>query len=107
VGVGHRVVHGGARFSAPVRVTAAVRKRLETLNELAPLHNPAALAVIDAVHARAPHAPSVVVFDTAFFRQLPEAARAYAVPARWRAGREPVQRYGFHGLAHEYLAQRF
>jgi acetate kinase len=107
VGVGHRVVHGGARFSAPVRVTASVRKRLEALNDLAPLHNPAALAVIDAVHARAPHAPSVAVFDTAFFSRLPEAARAYAVPARWRAGREPVQRYGFHGLAHEYLARRF
>ena len=107
VGVGHRVVHGGARFGAPIRVTAAVRKRLEALNDLAPLHNPAALAVIDAVQARAPHAPPIAVFDTAFFSQLPEVARAYAVPARWRAGREPVQRYGFHGLAHEYLAHRF
>ena len=107
VGVGHRVVHGGARFTAPVRVTAAVRRRLEALNELAPLHNPAALAVIDAILARAPHAPAVAVFDTAFFHDLPEVARVYAVPARWRTGREPLRRYGFHGLAHEYMTQRF
>jgi acetate kinase len=107
VGVGHRIVHGGARFSTPVRVTTAVRRRLDALNDLAPLHNPAALAVMDAVQACAPHAPVAAAFDTAFFRELPEAARVYAVPARWRAGREPVQRYGFHGLAHEYLARRF
>jgi len=107
VGVGHRVVHGGARFTAPVRLTAAVRKRLEALTELAPLHNSAALAVIAAVHARAPRAPGVAVFDTAFFHALPEAARVYAVPKSWRAGTEPLRRYGFHGLAHEYLARRF
>ena len=107
MGVGHRVVHGGARFSAPVRVTASVRKRLEALSELAPLHNSAALAVMDAVHAHAPRAPRVAVFDTAFFHELPEPARVYAVPKSWRAGREPLRRYGFHGLAHEYLARRF
>ncbi len=107
VGVGHRVVHGGARFTGPVRLTTAVRKRLEDLTELAPLHNSAALAVMDAVHARAPRAPRVAVFDTAFFHALPEAARVYAVPKRWNASREPLRRYGFHGLAHEYLAQRF
>ena len=107
VGVGHRVVHGGARFTAPVRLTAAVRKRLEALNELAPLHNSAALAAMDAVQARAPRAPRVAVFDTAFFHELPDTARVYAVPRSWRAGREPLRRYGFHGLAHEYLARRF
>jgi acetate kinase len=107
VGVGHRIVHGGARFGSPVRVTAAVRRRFEALNELAPLHNPAAIAVMDAVQAVAPRAPRVAVFDTAFFRDLPETARVYAVPKRWRGGREPLRRYGFHGIAHEYLAQRF
>ena len=107
VGIGHRVVHGGARFTAPVRLTSAVRKRLDALTELAPLHNSAALAVVDSMRACAPRAPRVAVFDTAFFHELPEAARVYAVPKRWRAGREPPRRYGFHGLAHEYLARRF
>jgi acetate kinase len=84
-----------------------VRKRLEALNELAPLHNPPALAVMDAVQAVAPRAPRVAVFDTAFFHDLPEPAQVYAVPKRWRGGREPLRRYGFHGIAHEYLARRF
>src|SRR5512139_3875278 len=78
VGVGHRVVHGGARFTAPARVTAGVRRRLSALNELAPMHNPASLAVIDAIRASAPRAPAVAVFDTAFFHDLPEVARVYA-----------------------------
>jgi acetate kinase len=107
VAVGHRVVHGGARFTTPVRVTTAVRRRLDALTPLAPLHNPAALAVIDAVRVHAPRAPAIAVFDTAFFHDLPVAARTYALPERWNDGREPLRRYGFHGLAHEYMAQRF
>ncbi len=103
--VGHRVVHGGEQFAAPARLTPDVRAQLARLAELAPLHNPPALAVIDAVRARLPRAPAVAVFDTAFFRDLPAAAREYAVPRDW-VTRYGVQRFGFHGIAHEYLSRR-
>jgi len=101
----HRVVHGGAEFAAPVRVTAEVADRLRALASLAPLHNPPAIAVMDAVRARFGSVPLVAVFDTAFFRDLPQHVKAYAVPAHWRE-RFAIERYGFHGIAHEYLATR-
>jgi acetate kinase len=101
VALGHRVVHGGAHFSTPVRIDEHVRAELEALAELAPLHNPPALAVIRAAQRRFVGVPHVAVFDTAFFAGLPEHARRYAVPADWRG----VQRYGFHGLAHESLCR--
>ena len=104
VASGHRVVHGGD-FVAPVRVTATVRRRLEALTELAPLHNAPALAVMQVVEDRLPRTPMVAVFDTAFFSALPEPARVYAVPADWRAARS-IRRHGFHGLAHEYMCRR-
>ncbi len=101
----HRVVHGGDAYSAPRRVTAEVRADLEALTPLAPLHNPFALAVMDAVADRIPGVPAVAVFDTAFFAAMPEHARRYAVPPAWfERGR--VRRYGFHGIAHEYLRDR-
>jgi acetate kinase len=102
---GHRVVHGGASFAVPVAVTPAVTDRLESLAHLAPLHNPASLAVMRTVQARLPHVPMIAVFDTAFFRDLPEHVRAYAIPQSWRQ-RYRIERYGFHGIAHEYLYQR-
>ncbi len=103
--VGHRVVHGGEHFSAPVRVTDAVLGRLDSLNGLAPLHNPSALAVIRECRGRLGEVPAVAVFDTAFFHALPEHVMAYALPAEWR--REfGIRRYGFHGIAHRYLDQR-
>jgi acetate kinase len=102
---GHRVVHGGASFTAPVVVTAAVLTQLESVAGLAPLHNPPALAVMRAVHARLPHVPMTASFDTSFFRTLPEHARAYAVPESWRRD-HAIVRYGFHGIAHEYLYRR-
>ena len=101
----HRVVHGGAAFSAPVRVTAEVADQLRALGSLAPLHNPPAIAVMDAVRARLGSVPSWAVFDTAFFRDLAQHVKAYAVPAHWRE-RFAIERYGFHGIAHEYLATR-
>jgi acetate kinase len=101
----HRVVHGGPAFSAPVRVTAEVAEQLRALGSLAPLHNPPAIAVMDAARASVGSAPLVAVFDTAFFRDLPEHVKAYAVPAHWRE-RFAIERYGFHGIAHEYLATR-
>jgi acetate kinase len=102
---GHRVVHGGAAFAAPVPVTPAVMDRLESLAPLAPLHNPAALAVMRTVEAKWPDVSMIAVFDTAFFRDLPEHVRAYAIPRAWRE-RCGIERYGFHGIAHEYLYRR-
>ncbi|HEX7082333.1 MAG TPA: acetate/propionate family kinase [Gammaproteobacteria bacterium] len=102
---GHRVVHGGDRFSAPVRVTVSVFDALKSLAPLAPLHNPQSLAVMQAVGERFPDVPLVAVFDTGFFHALPETARRYAIPAEW-SERLGVRRYGFHGIAHEYLARQ-
>ncbi|HVY66835.1 MAG TPA: acetate/propionate family kinase [Gammaproteobacteria bacterium] len=101
----HRIVHGGPRFAAPVRVTAGIEDRLRALGEIAPLHNPPAIAVMDAVRAAFRDVPAVAVFDTAFFRTLPAHARVYAIPAAWRE-RFGIERYGFHGIAHEYLCGR-
>ncbi|MEX2123693.1 MAG: acetate/propionate family kinase [Woeseia sp.] len=100
---GHRIVHGGEYFSAPLRIDAPVFDRLLSLNHLAPLHNPHALAVIEAVAGRFPDAPAVAAFDTAFFHDLPEAVRTYAIPSGW-AGRYGIRRYGFHGIAHQYMS---
>jgi acetate kinase len=105
VATAHRVVHGGAEFAAPTLVTAAVESRLRALGDLAPLHNPPAIAVMDVVRARFAAVPLVAVFDTAFFRRLPEPAKVYAVPPAWR-NELAIERYGFHGIAHEYLAAR-
>jgi acetate kinase len=101
----HRVVHGGRDFAAPVRVAAGVLERLDALTALAPLHNPPALDVLRAVCDRLDGVPAVAVFDTAFFRSLPAISRTYAVPASWRS-EHGIERYGFHGVAHEYLARR-
>jgi len=102
--VGHRVVHGGGAFSEPLCVSDQSLAELEALSSLAPLHNPPALAVLGVIRRRYPGVPMVAVFDTAFFSDLPEVARRYAVPEAWfRAG---VHRYGFHGIAHRYLGAR-
>ncbi|MBL7501314.1 acetate/propionate family kinase [Frankia sp. CNm7] len=105
VAVGHRVVHGGRDFAAPVRIDAAVAARLAELTALAPLHQPAALAALDEVREVLPGAVQVACFDTAFHATLPPAAATYAVPASWRE-RYGVRRYGFHGLSHAYASRR-
>lgn len=92
--VGHRLVHGGPAFSAPVRIDRAVRRRLDELVPLAPLHLPAELAVIDAV-ASLIEAPQVACFDTAFHHAMPAEAQQLALPAALG-----VRRYGFHGLSY-------
>ena len=103
VGAGHRVVHGGLEFSAPVRVSAAILDALERLVPLAPLHQPHNLAAIRAVSARAPALPQVACFDTAFHTTQPALAQAFALPRRLtEAG---LRRYGFHGLSYEYIAR--
>jgi acetate kinase len=104
VAIGHRIVHGGVRFTAPIRITRDVWQQLEALRELAPLHNPPALAIVRATAARYPRVPLYAVFDTAFFADLPPHVREYGLPAEWRAGRG-IRRFGFHGLAHEYLVR--
>lgn len=102
---GHRVVHGGARFRGPVRITPAVRQELASLVEVDPLHTPAALAGIDAVTAAAPELPQVAAFDTAFHADLPEAAALYPLPWEWTE-RYGLRRYGFHGLSVSYASRR-
>jgi acetate kinase len=102
LGVGHRVVHGGARYTAPVIVTPDVLKDLRTLEPLAPLHQPHNLAAIEAVSERLPGAPQVACFDTSFHRGQPAVAELVPLPQEFR--RAGVQRYGFHGLSYEYIA---
>jgi acetate kinase len=98
----HRVVHGGTRYSAPVRVDAAVLAELKSYIPLAPLHQPFALQAIEVLLAELPEMPQVACFDTAFHRTLPQVEQMLALPhAYWERG---VRRYGFHGLSYEYLS---
>jgi acetate kinase len=103
--VGHRIVHGGSRFAAPVRVDGEVEDALRALTELAPLHQPKSLAVLDAVTDLLPDRPRVACFDTAFHTTMPAAASTYALPAAWRE-RWDLRRYGFHGLSHGWIARQ-
>ncbi|TQM79073.1 acetate kinase [Saccharothrix saharensis] len=103
--VGHRVVHGGTRFTDPVVLDDLVRQALVDLTALAPLHQPKSLAGLDAVHRLLPDVPAVACFDTAFHTTIPAAAATYAVPRRWR-DRYAIRRYGFHGLSHAHCARR-
>src|SRR3954467_6380173 len=102
IGVGHRVVHGGAHFAGPTLVTPDVLEQLRRLIPLAPLHQPHNLAAIEAVSERLPHVPQVACFDTAFHRGQPEVASVVPLPREICGG--GVQRYGFHGLSYEYIA---
>jgi acetate kinase len=105
--VGHRVVHGGQRFTAPVLIDDEVIAVLEALNELAPLHNPVSLKGIRAARsAFGPSIPMVAVFDTSFHHTLPDYAALYAIPLEL-SRRHQIRRYGFHGLAHEHSVLRY
>ena len=101
--VGHRVVHGGERFSGPVLIDDSVEAAIDSLAPLAPLHNPASLAGIRAARARLGGIPHVAVFDTAFHATLPRRAREYALP-RALAARLGIRRFGFHGIRHAAAA---
>ncbi len=101
---GHRVVHGGLDFAAPVRVTEAVLEDLTKLEPLAPLHQPHNLAPIRAIMQLAPQIPQIACFDTAFHRAQSNLAQAFALPRRF--AEEGVRRYGFHGLSYEFLVSR-
>ena len=98
--VAHRIVFGGAKFRAPVRINDALLAELRTLVPFAPLHLPPEIQAVEAVRARRPRVPQVACFDTAFHANMPEAAWRYALPAS--AGAH-VRRYGFHGLSCEYV----
>ncbi len=100
--IGHRVVHGGEAFAAPVRVDAAVLDAIEALTELAPLHQPASIAPVRAIAALRPDLLQVACFDTAFHSTLPPVERLFALGADLRA--HGVRRFGFHGLSYEYIA---
>lgn len=103
--VGHRVVHGGPRFTTAVVIDGDVREALGGLNDLAPLHNPPAVAGIDVARRLLPAVPQVACFDTAFHAALPPAATTYAVPADW-VSRWGIHRYGFHGLSCAWATRR-
>src|SRR6185369_2414795 len=100
-----RVVHGGARLVKPTHVTASVLDELRALKELAPLHIPADVAVLEQVQRSLPETPVMAVFDTAFHQTLPEVARTYALPVELCAG-YGLRRYGFHGISHAYVSAR-
>ncbi|ACK51628.1 acetate kinase [Methylocella silvestris BL2] len=100
--VGHRIVHGGAEFSEPVRLTTEALARLERLTPLAPLHQPHNLAPVRTLLDIAPHIPQVGCFDTGFHASQPPLAQAFALPAE--ITERGVRRYGFHGLSYEYIA---
>ncbi|MES9947035.1 MAG: acetate kinase [Candidatus Thiodiazotropha sp.] len=102
--IGHRVVHGGERFSTPALIDGEVIKTIEAVVPLAPLHNPANLAGIRLTAELAPSVPQVAVFDTAFHQSLPPHAYRYAIPESIYRD-QGVRRYGFHGTSHQFLAQ--
>ena len=101
-GVAHRVVHGGSKYCAPVRLDAQVLADLRSYIPLAPLHQPFALEAIEAMQQAAPAIPQVACFDTAFHRTLPDVEKMLPLPySAWERG---LRRYGFHGLSYEYLS---
>lgn len=103
--IGHRVVHGGTKFTQAVVLDETVDRELRNLVALAPLHQPKSLAGIDLVRAILPATPAVACFDTAFHATMPEKATTYAIPEDWRV-RLGVRRFGFHGLSHAYASRR-
>jgi acetate kinase len=103
--VGHRVVHGGDQYRESVRITAEVKAAIATLAQFAPVHNPVNLEGIDAIEKiLGTTIAQVAVFDTAFHAQIPPAAYVYPGPYEWLA--QGIRRYGFHGISHQYCAQR-
>lgn len=102
--VGHRVVHGGPKYKQPVRITPEVKEAIAQLETFAPLHNRAELAGMDLIDERLGSVPQFAVFDTAFHSQMPEAAFVYPGPYDWLE--QGIRRYGFHGINHQYCAER-
>ncbi len=103
--VGHRVVHGGDKFTQSVKLTKEIIDTIRSLSYLAPLHNPANIDGIDAAMSILPNIDHIAIFDTAFHQSIPEKAFRYAVPISWYED-EKVRRYGFHGTSHLYISKR-
>ncbi|HWR85449.1 MAG TPA: acetate kinase [Rhodoglobus sp.] len=103
--VGHRVVHGGSRFTGPTLIDDEVDRAIDELSVLAPLHNPANLVGIRAAREALPDVPQVAVFDTAFHQTMPPEAYTYAIEPRL-AEEHGIRRYGFHGTSHKYVSER-
>ena len=103
--IGHRVVHGGEKFKNSVLVTEEVKKEIEECIPLAPLHNPSALAVLEACMELFPSKPNVAAFDTAFHQTIPEERYIYPIPYKYYE-KYKIRKYGFHGLSHNYVANR-
>lgn len=103
--VGHRVVHGGAKYTKATKLTVPVIQSVEAISELAPLHNPANLQGIYAAMEIITHVPHIAIFDTAFHQTLPKKAYEYAVPNDWYKNYH-VRKYGFHGTNHKYVAHQ-
>lgn len=103
--VGHRVVHGGNKYSRSVEITDKVIHEIERISELAPLHNPAALKGIYAFRESIPNAKMVACFDTAFHQTMNEATYLYAIPYEWYV-KYDVRKYGFHGLSHKFITEQ-
>jgi len=103
--VGHRIVHGGEKFSSSVVITEDVIKAIEECNDLAPLHNPANLIGVRSCQSLMPNVPMVAVFDTAFHQTMPEKAYLYGIPYEYYE-KYKVRRYGFHGTSHDYVSKR-
>ncbi len=104
-GIGHRVVHGGEKFTDSVIITEEVLNAIEEVSHLAPLHNPANLTGINAFYDALPNIPAVAVFDTAFHQTMEPVAFMYSVPYEWYT-KYGVRKYGFHGTSHKYVSQR-
>ncbi|WLR46016.1 acetate kinase [Halobacillus litoralis] len=104
-GVGHRVVHGGERFSESVLITDEVIQEIEEVSDLAPLHNPANLTGINAFREVLPNVPHVAVFDTAFHQSMPEQSYLYSLPYEYYED-YGIRKYGFHGTSHKYVSER-
>jgi acetate kinase len=102
--VGHRVVHGGSQYHQPILINGQVQAEIDQLSIFAPLHNPANLMGIRAIEALAPQVPQIAVFDTAFFGDLPEVSYVYPLPYEFL--KQGIRKYGFHGISHEYCADR-
>lgn len=105
VAVGHRVVHGGERYSKPTLIDDEVKSTIDKLSKLAPLHNPANLIGINACQQAFPKLPQVAIFDTAFHQSMPEKAYLYGIPFNLYS-EHGIRRYGFHGTSHYYVANQ-
>ena len=105
IGVGHRVVHGGEIFNESVLITDELMEKIDSLSELAPLHNPANITGIKEFQKALPSVPEIAVFDTAFHQTMPESSFLYSLPYEYYE-KYGIRKYGFHGSSHKYVSER-